>query len=318
MGENPTSRQIDDQAAAWVARRDRGDLSDADRAVFADWMAGDARAAGALLRAEAVMLDTASARALGRGFDPRQFQAQTAGPSRRRLLSWGGAAAASVAAGGVFLSMATAGDAQATAVGEVRLAPLSDGSTVTLNTNSRAVIRIDKHRREIEVTRGEVFLSVARDPERPFVVRIGGRSLRSEGGAFSVHRVNANRYEIVVQSGGLVLDKEGSDRPVKANARVVLDKDGAAQVTDLAGRDIDRALAWREGKLAFEGESLAEAAAQFARYGGPRIIIPDAELAREPITGLFAANDPAGFCRAAGLALGAEVERRREGLVMVR
>lgn len=281
-------------------------------------MAGDARAAGALLRAEAVMLDTASARALGRDFDPRQFQAEKAWPSRRRLLSWSGAAAASVAAGGVFLSMATAGDAQATAVGEVRLTPLSDGSTVTLNTNSRAVIRIDKHRREIEVTRGEAFLSVARDPERPFVVKIGGRSLRSEGGAFSVHRVDAERSEIVVQSGDLRLDRQGSDLSVKANARVTLDQDGVTRVAALAGRDIDRALAWREGKIAFEGESLAEAAALFARYGGPRIIIPDLELAREPITGLFAANDPAGFSRTAALALGAEVERRREGLVIVR
>lgn len=318
MGERPTSRQLDDQAAAWVVRRDRGDLSNADHAAFETWMATDTRAAGALLRAEAVMLDAASAQALGRQFDHSQFRAETVGLSRRRILSWGGAAAASVAAGGVLLSMATAGDAQATAVGEVRLVPLSDGSTVTLNTNSRAVIRLHKDLREIEMTRGEAYFSIARDLERPFVVKMGGRSLRSGGGAFSVRRLDAGRCEIVVQSGELLLDRQGSDLPVKANARVTLDQEGATHVAALAGRDIDRALAWREGKIAFEGESLEEAAALFARYGGPRIIIPDSELAREPITGLFAANDPAGFSRTAALAFGARVEKSREGLVMVR
>lgn len=264
------------------------------------------------------MLDTASAKALGRDFDPLGFRAAPVRTSRRGLLAWGGAAAAaSVAGGGVLVSM-TAGEAQATAIGEVRLVPLSDGSSVTLNTDSRAVIRIDRGRREIELTRGEAFLAVARDTERPFFVKIGDRSLRSEGGAFSVRRMDSGQSEIVVQSGGLILDRKGSNQPISANVRVRLDRGGVTSVATLAGRDIDRALAWREGKLAFEGESLAEAAALFARYGGPRIIIADADLAREPITGLFAANDPAGFCRAAGLALGAKVERRREGLVMVR
>ena len=317
MGEIPTSRQIDDQAAAWVARRDRGDLSDADRTDFDAWLTADRRAAGAMLRAEAVMLDTASAKALGRDFDPLSFQEAPVRTSRRRLLAWGGAAAACVAGGGVIVSM-SAGEAQATAIGEVRLVPLSDGSSVTLNTDSRAVFRIDRGRREIELTRGEAFFAVARDPERPFTVKIGDGSLRCEGGAFSVRRMETGRSEIVVQSGSLRLDRRGSNQPIGANVRVVVDEGGVTRVATLAGRDIDRALAWREGKLAFEGETLAEAAALFARYGGPRILIKDAALAREPITGLFAANDPAGFCRAAGLALGAQVERRREGLVMFR
>lgn len=263
------------------------------------------------------MLDTESAQALGRDFDPRQFRAEQDRPSRRRFLTWGGAAAASVAAGGVLVSMMAAGDVQATAVGEVRLAPLADGSTVTLNTNSRVVIRIDQHRREVEMTQGEAYFSIAQDAERPFVVKVGGRSLQSNGGAFAVHRLDAERSEIVVQSGRLRLDQGSPDLPMTVNARVTLGQDGLTHVAALAGRDIDRALAWREGKLAFEGESLAEAAAAFARYGGPRIIIADPDLAREPITGLYAANDPAGFSRATALALGAAVERKREGLVMV-
>lgn len=320
MGERPTSRQIDDQAADWAARRDRAVLSEADHVALNAWLANDARAAGALLRAEAVALDTRSARALGKDFDPGRF-ARAAGstaPSRRRLLAWGGAAAASLAAGVLAVPLLTAAEAHATAVGEVRLVPLADGSSMTLNTDSRAVVRFDKGRREVEVTRGEAYFAVARDPSRPFVVKLGARSVRAGGGAFTVHRLDARRSEVTIQSGDVRLDAAGADRPVSANARVVFGADGGAELVAVAARDIDRALAWREGKLAFEGETLAQATAAFARYGGPRILVTDPALAQEPITGLFAANDPAGFSRAAALALDARVQASGEGLVIVR
>lgn len=320
MGERPTSRQIDDQAADWAARRDRAVLSEADRVALDAWLADDPRAAGALLRAEAVALETRSARALGSDFDPGRFAgaAGSSPPSRRRLLAWAGAAAASVAAGGLALPLLTAGEAHATAVGEVRLVPLADGSTMTLNTDSRAVVRFDKGRREVEVTRGEAYFSVARDAARPFVVKLGARSVHAGGGAFTAQRLEAGRSEVTIQSGDLRLDAAGADRPVGANARVILRAEGGAELVAVAARDIDRSLVWREGKLAFEGESLAQAAAAFARYGGPRIRIDDPGLAQEPITGLFAANDPVGFSRAAALALDARVRPRDGDLVIVR
>lgn len=172
MGERPTSRQIDDQAADWAARRDRGALSEADRVALKSWLASDPRAAGALLRAEAVVLETRSARALGLDFDPGGFStvhraaAEGGALSRRRLLTWGGAAAASIAVGLVAAPLLTAGKAHATAVGEVRLVPLAGGSTMTLNTDSRAVVRLYDGRYEIEVTRGEAFFIVTQHTGR--------------------------------------------------------------------------------------------------------------------------------------------------------
>ncbi|MNL26989.1 fec operon regulator FecR [compost metagenome] len=179
-------------------------------------------------------------------------------------------------------------------------------------------MRFDKGRREIEVTRGEAYFAVARDAARPFVVKMGARSVRAGSGAFTVHRLDGRRSEVTIQSGDLQLDAAGADRPVGANARVVLGADGGSTLVGVAAREIDRSLAWREGRLAFEGETLAQAAAAFARYGGPYIRVADPGLALEPITGLFAANDPAGFSRAAALALDARVQASDEGLVIVR
>jgi transmembrane sensor len=81
---------------------------------------------------------------------------------------------------------------------------------------------------------------------------------------------------------------------------------------------INRELAWRDGKLAFEGETLQQAANAFARYSETRILIPDAALAREPVTGLFTANDPAGFSRAISTIFDASLVRQDHDLILSR
>ncbi len=77
-------------------------------------------------------------------------------------------------------------------------------------------------------------------------------------------------------------------------------------------------LAWREGKIAFHGERLDEAAASFARYSELRIVIDDPALARQPVTGLFAANNPAGFARAVATVFDARMREGDGALVLER
>lgn len=62
-------------------------------------------------------------------------------------------------------------------------------------------------------------------------------------------------------------------------------------------RDIDsgRALAWADGRLIFENNSLNDAVQQFNRYNRIQIYLSDAMLARRPISGVFSAADPESF-----------------------
>ncbi|HWU96117.1 MAG TPA: FecR/PupR family sigma factor regulator, partial [Sphingomonas sp.] len=70
-----TSRSIDEQAADWIARLDRGPLSQEESQALDAWLNGDPRRRGAMLRADALAMMSESARALGPQFDPRQFAA---------------------------------------------------------------------------------------------------------------------------------------------------------------------------------------------------------------------------------------------------
>ena len=62
-------------------------------------------------------------------------------------------------------------------------------------------------------------------------------------------------------------------------------------------RRLQRTTAWLEGRIAFEGETLREAANEFSRYSDVDIVIDDPSIANEKITGLYQTVNPVGFAR---------------------
>ena len=67
-----TSRSIDEKAADWIARLDRGSLTEDEARALEAWLDGDPRRRGALLRAGSLSVLSESAQAFGPRFQPRQ------------------------------------------------------------------------------------------------------------------------------------------------------------------------------------------------------------------------------------------------------
>lgn len=320
MAERETSRFIDETAADWVARLDRG-LSEEETQALATWLSGDPRRRGALLRADAVSLLSESAQALGPQFDPAQFAAakpRARALSRRRVLAWTGAGGA-LAASAAVLGLAMPAAAITTGLGEVRLVTLDDGSTVMLNTQSSVRVHYSDSERRVELRYGEAYFTIVRDAQRPFLVDAAGMPLRADRAAFRVRKLEGKPVDILVDQGGIAF---GATKPVliHANTRLILASAAteAPRLQAISPDIVSRELAWREGKIAFEGERLEQAAAEFARYSKTHIEIRDPALAREPVTGLFSASDPLGFSRAIAEVFGAQVEQRRDAVVLTR
>lgn len=303
-----TSQEIDAVAADWAARIDRGALSPADEGALDAWIAGDARRLGAFMRMRAVALQSNSAKALGPDFDPEAFaqaEPSAATPITRRRMFWlGGSAVAACALGAVGLGLMMRDTVYETRLGEMRVVTLEDGSAVTLNTASRIRVAFADARRTVTLEEGEALFDVAKDPARPFIVEAGGTSVRAVGTSFSVKRLNDAPVEVLVREGIVEVAQPATHRPVRmtANMRIVTSH-AVAQPVAIAQTEVDRETAWRSGRIAFEGEPLAQAAAAFGRYSDTRIIIEDPGIGREEITGLFASNDPVTFARAAAASL---------------
>jgi transmembrane sensor len=326
MAERETSRHIDEKAADWIARLDRGPLSGGESEAFEAWLRGDPRRRGAMLRAQSLSMLSESAQALGPDFDPQQF-ADSVTPvrspvSRRKVLAWagtGGLVAASIVGLGISLP---ASGAIATGLGEVRLVTLDDGSTVMLNTQTRVRVRYDSGERRIELLEGEAYFTIVRD-RRPFLIDVGAARLRGAQATFRIRKLGEAPVDILVDRGGVVLGAAGTQAPtvLPANTRLVLPPGGNGGVLSpqpVTPDLLSRELAWRDGKIAFEGDRLDQAAAAFARYSNTRIEIRDPELAGEPVTGLFSVSDPAGFGRAVAGIFGARIEQRDNVVILSR
>ena len=74
-----------------------------------------------------------------------------------------------------------------TDVGERRSLTLADGSTVDLNARSRIRIEFTKGERRVELLDGQALFQVAKDKDRPFIVRSGDATVRAVGTQFDVY-----------------------------------------------------------------------------------------------------------------------------------
>lgn len=328
MEERETSRDIDRSAAHWVARMDRAPLSVGEASELKQWLDGDRRRRGAFMRAKAVWLRSESASALGPHYDPAEFRTAASATlprpragRRRRWMEWGGAMAASLLLVVILTAALQMPTAYATAKGEMRTVPLGDGSRVTLNTDTRIKVYDDEGRRRIRVLRGEVLIEDA-GTALPTLVEIDGTHLEASAATFVVRKLEGRPPQVLVQDGRVVLaDATRSAKfPLAPNTALSLPegKQTEWRPTPLSSGQMGRELAWREGKIALQGETLAEAAAAYARYSRTPIVIADRDLAKMQVTGLFAANNPLGFSRAVAEVFDAEVRQEDGRIVLAR
>jgi transmembrane sensor len=296
---------IDADAARYVARMDGDDWSDAQEAELERWLALDARHPGALLRAQAAWMT------LDRLPMPYSSAQDDVEPSswlsRRGVLVGGGAAIAASMAGGMLFLGATG---YATDVGEIRRVPLADGSIAAINTASAIDVDLKDHIRNIRIDRGEAWFQVAKDKARPFVVAAGRARVRAVGTAFSV-RLRSGGADILVTEGEVEVwasGAEGHRVRLTAGSRGFVADNAAIEQGAAAPSAIDRALAWRNGKIDLIGDRLDSAVAEFNRYNRRQLIIADPAVAGERLDGIFRTDDPEGFAQAVKVSLDIEID----------
>ena len=289
------------EADRWVARMDCGDWSEEDETQLQAWFAADPRRRGALLQSQAswLTLDKNIVQAA-------EMPARTL--NRRVILAATGTAlAASLTAGVLWLS---SGSTYRTGIGEIRRVPLSDGSIATINTASVLSVNLHKRSRDIDLTAGEAWFQVAKNPDRPFVVQTGEIRVRAVGTAFSVRRVEGGA-QILVTEGTVetwAVKADGHLARLAAGSRAFVGDNSKIRVDHADHEAVERALAWRSGSIDLSGESLADAVAEFNRYNDRQIVLTDSHLGGELFDGIFRTNDPQGFAVAVGASLHVPVD----------
>jgi transmembrane sensor len=313
------SRTIEQRAAEWLARREFNAWSGEDETALQAWLAADIGHRVAFLRLQAAWAESDRLQALAAGWrqagpPPRGYWTTPAGerieltsrapPRRSRLPPIAAAAvlviACTLATGLGWRSYNRVDSAQySTALGATDTLPLADGSQAILASDSRIDVRLSRRQRHIALGQGEAFFSVAKDPDRPFVVAAGGHDVVAVGTRFSVRRDGPD-LRVVVTEGTVRLESHGrSARPASLlpAGSVALVRGDDVLVRSVALDDAERLLDWRQGLLAFRDTTLAEAVAEFNRYNPRKLAIGDAEAGALRIGGSFRADNATAFVR---------------------
>jgi len=307
------NQEIDNFAAYWAAKRDLGELSSEETQEFESWVAADIRHLGAYGRAEAVLARVE--RLSGRVCDHEtQEPSKVARQWNRRRIVTAGSAAASLAAtlgiGSMFQDEVQE-EMHSTGLGQVKELVLSDGSVVSLNTNSEVIVRFTRNLRSIHLTKGEALFDVAKNKKRPFIVTAGNTTVAAVGTSFAVSLLPDLPVQVLIREG--IVELKHIDAPMASAVRVganihVSALPGAPILTQaISHKLVSKELAWQYGRISLENETLAEAANKFSRYSDIRIVL-DSAVANRTVTGMFATNDPVGFAKAAAVVLNLHAE----------
>jgi transmembrane sensor len=304
--------KIDDEALEWVARQAARELEDDERAAFDAWYAAAPRHQGAYLRARSIQysLDQVALqdsqrpapRVAQRPQDDWDVEPVRHWHGRRALLVSGALAAglAAVAFTGLMPAlMPAAGERMVlkTAKGEFRKVPLADQSVVSINGDSHVEVELTKSERRIYLKSGEAWFEVAKDKRKPFIVAVGDVRVRAVGTAFAVRRGQDGADVLVTEGVVEVWSDKGTARKqqMAAGGRAfVLDNATQIPVTRDPG-EIERRLAWRDGRLVFQNDSLANAVDDFNRYNVRQLVIVDPALRHKTLVGNYRIDQPEHF-----------------------
>lgn len=221
----PTEAHLE-QATQWFLRlRERGKVEDlpglktwidndplnklAYQQVAATWAAvGQFSAAPEVMVGRRDALDSAR-RAARRRWSVRR------GSSSRYLAI---AASVVIAVVGTLGWLYTQRGVYTTDLGERRALTLEDGSVVTLDARSRVRVRYEQDQRLISLERGQALFDVAKDPTRPFRVRVGDQTVVALGTQFNVDLVGGNILVSMIEGHVAVvgIDKAGVDSTVES------------------------------------------------------------------------------------------------------
>jgi transmembrane sensor len=156
------------------------------------------------------------------------------------------------------------------------------------------------------------------------VVEAAGGSVRAVGTQFAV-RVRDRALSVLVIEGVVAVDAASTQAPAAPASpapRLVagqkLDRAGATSaIAVLPAAEVERSLAWRAGMLQFDGQPLALAVDEVARYTGARFVVEDPEIRKIRVWAYFRAADLNGFLSGLEQNIPTLTVRREDGVVYV-
>ena len=310
----PSGDTVAEQATVWFARLRAEDVSELQRAQFATWLAAHPAHQQAYQDIEAFWAHPEFSELLSDA--PLSVPLAKLKPRR----AWHHPALWAIAASmllmlGVYQPSLRCWQADyCTAIGESRTVSLADGSEITLNSDTALNVAYRDDVRQIELTHGEAYFSVQRNPAQPFVVASHYATARVLGTRFIV-RQDGHSDTVTVISG--VVEVSG-DRQSPAKLLANQQLEVGLQTTDTV-RPVAAivAAAWLKGHALFDNVPLPDVLAELNRYRPGAIMLSNNQLKDLRVSGRFDIADTDHALQALQQTLPIRMTRLSPWLVLV-
>jgi transmembrane sensor len=249
--------------------------------------------------------------------DARRFGARSMALAATVLLA--------ACAGLVYYLKERTGDAIVAAASPTiaREARLPDGTTVELASRSAISVQYTPEQRVLEMKAGEVYFAVARQSERPFIVKVGDLRVQAVGTAFNVRRSD-RRIVVTVTEGKVKVEGVEFAGAESASATSVLLTAGHQltwsedqKTPTIAAVEADRALTWRKGRLEYLNEPLSAVVADINRYAAHPARLSDEAAGEILFTGAVLTNATEDWLRALPDVFPVRVDTGRDGTIEI-
>lgn len=280
--------RVIDEAAQWMALLQSGHASSEELQAFTVWRDSHPRHAEVVARMSGSLahmpLETL------RGVPRQTVLGSVNSPSSRRRflgksLSVFGLGIATLGLGRFYGFIPLPGELL-TGTGERRSLKLDDGSTLTLNAQSRVAVKFDATQRLLVLHSGELLVDVARDPGRPLVVQTEHGRMRALGTRFLVQRNDDTTRIVMLHSEVEITTRSGLQRVIKAGESAGFNDRDYLAVAPANGAEG----AWTDGLLEVRDSSLGDVIERLRRYRRG-IIVLSPHIADLRISGLYFLDD---------------------------
>ncbi|WP_432769041.1 MAG: DUF4880 domain-containing protein [Sphingopyxis sp.] len=318
---------VDEVAQAWLIKM-RGEDAGALRGEFEAWLLASADHGEAYRRAEHRMAALAVLKT------SQRYGTSHAEARRGRVsgwLPWGAAATAiallivAIGAGGASLpgqpgsaSTARAAEPLMTQRGEIRTFRLADGSSATLDTDSRLDVAFGDGNRGVRLVKGRVRLSIAKQAI-PLHIDAGRGAAIANDAEIDLSLDEAGTVSAVLRRGEADVRTDAKTGPATALSQgkpLTYQRDGKLLLGRAQASDIPAN--WPEGWAEYRSIRLDRLVAEANRYAVIPIVIDDAASAALEVSGRFHLSETDAFAERIAILFGLRVERTARAILLRR
>jgi len=197
---------------------------------------------------------------------------------------------------------------------------LPDHSIVDLDVQSNMDIEYYDYKRAVVLKEGKALFSVAKNKNKPFIVKAGNTSIEVLGTKFEVIKIDDNT-KINVLEGLVRVDyienKTGNKRSIiqlKKEESMILSSKGKVLLYNKI--NINEIANWKNDIIQFKETSLKDAVFMFSRYSDQNIKFNNHDIENLKISGKFDTSRYESFLESIQLIYPIKIEKKGEFLII--